>query len=337
MSRLNNPSLWQQARIFVAVILLSLTCTSQNSFALPYLAIQDVSVSQSQQDDEKLLTGLRERQLFDLADGYCEKLLASSDLPPQRQVTLVVHQLKNLTAKAVFSPVEGRSKIWQRVKKTASDFDSSFRGSRKFLVRTQQSLATIAQAELIRQEIDARLAQPNARDTAIDLLRSVRDELGDTIRDINKAIPRAPTKETPTDLSAGQLQALEANLQFQFAVCNIQRSQLYDAGDEASRKDALNQALEQIIKANRTTEKGEPLWWNAKLGSSKCLRLLGRTEEAAASLKTLPVNLLPTDLKPQFQIERLQVAIAKEDQKPPELWLAKPLKMLNEPHLKTLL
>ena len=227
----------------------------------------------------------------------------------------MVHQLKNLTAKAVFSPADGRAKIWQRIKTIADDFSSSFKGSRGFLVRTQASLATIAQAELIRQEIDARLAQPDARQTAISLLRSVRDELDDTIRDIDKTIPRAPSKETPADLTAPQLQALKANLQFQFAVCNIQRSQLYDAADKANRKDALGQALKQIANANRTTEKGKPLWWDAKLASSKCLRLLGRTEEAEATLKTLPLNLLPADLKPRFRIERLQVAVASGNQK----------------------
>jgi len=109
--------------------------------------------------------------------------------------------------------------------------------------------------------------------------------------------------------------ALKSNLQFQFAVCNIERSQLYDATDKANRKDALSQALEQIANANRVTEKGKPLWWEAKLASSKCLRLLGRNEEADATLKALPAKLLPNDLKPQFRIERLQVAVASKDPK----------------------
>ena len=308
MSRSTNLPLWQQARILIAMVLLTLTCNAQTSFAL-----QDVAISQTQQDDQKLLNGLRDRQLFDLADDYCENLLASDDLPPQRRVTLVVHQIKNLTAKAVSSTADDRTQIWQRVKKIADDFSSTFQGSRKFLVRAQRSLATIAQAELIRQEIDARLAKPDASQAAISLLRSVRDELDDTIRDIDKAIPRAASKETPTDLSGPQLQALKANLQFQFAVCNIERSQLYEVDDKASRKDALNQALKQIANANRTTEKGKPLWWDAKLTDSKCLRLLGRNEEASATLKTLPAELIPADLQPRFRIERLQVAVANGD------------------------
>ena len=310
MPRLNHSLLWQQSRSLAAILLLTLTCAVQTS-----IARQDATVSRTQADDDKLLNGLRDRQLFDLADNYCENLLASDDLPPQRRVSLAVHQLKNLTAKAVFSQAEDRAKIWKRVETIANDFSSTFPGSRRFLVRTQQSLATIAQTRLIRQEIDARLAQPDARSTAISLLRSVRDELDDTIHDINQAIPRATPKETPTDLSAPQLSALKASLQFQFAICNIERSQLYDAADKANRKDALSQALKKIATANRTTEKGKPLWWDAKLASSKCLRLLGRVEESDATLKTLPVNLMPTDLKPRFRIERLQVALASEDQK----------------------
>ena len=290
--------------------MLTLACTSQT---LP--AQQNTATAQSQQDDEKLLNGLRDRQLFDLADDYCKNLLNSDDLSPERRISLVVHQIKNLTAKAVFSPAEDRAKVWQQVEKIANDFSSAFQGSRGFLVRAQQSLATIARARLIRQEIDARLAKPDASQTAISLLRSVRDELDDTIRDIDKAVPRASSDDTPTDLSAPQLLALKANLQFQFAVCNIERSQLYDAADKANRKDALTQALKQIANSNRTTEKGKPLWWDAKLTYSKCLRLLGRTEEADATLKTLPMELMSTELKPRFRIERLQVAVAGEDQK----------------------
>ena len=310
MSRSNNLKLWQRTRILVAVILLTLACTTQTTLAQP-----DITITRLQRDDQKLLNGLRDRQLFDLADDYCENLLASSNLPPQRRVTLVVQQLKNLTAKAVLSPAEDRANIWQRVEKIGSNFSSSFRGSRGLLVRAQQSLATIAQARMIRQEIDARIAQPDASQTAISLLRSVRDQLDDTIRDIEKAVPRAPTDETPTELPAAELLALKSNLQFQFAVCNIERSQLYDAADKANRKDALSQALKQITNANRATEKGTPLWWQAKLTGSKCLRLLGRVEEADAALKALPVKLLPPDLKPEFQIERLQVALASENQK----------------------
>ena len=310
MLRSTNLSLWQQTRILVAMILLMLTCTAQTS-----LAQQDLATAQAQQDDEKLLNGLRDRQLFDLADNYCENLLASNDLPPQRQVTLVVHQLKNLTAKAVFSPAAGRAEIWQRVDKIADDFSRSFRGSRALLVRTQKSLATIAQARLIRQEIDARLARPDANQTAISLLRSARDELDDTIRDIDKTIPRAKDDDTPTDLSSPQLSALKSNLQFQFAVCNIERSQLYAADDKANRKDALSQALKQIANASRATEKGKPLWWEAKLATSKCLRLIGRIDEASSTFETLPANLVPADLKPAFRIEQLQVAVASKNLK----------------------
>ena len=305
MKRSNHLSLWRQSRTLLVVVVLMLTCVAQTSLA--------VQTEQVQQEDQKLLDGLRDRKLFDLADDYCRKLLESSEISQQRRATLAVHQLKNLTAKAVFSPSERRQDIWQQIDKTANDFSSSFRGSRGFLVRTQQSLATIAQVRLIRQEIDARLAQPGANQTAISLLRSVRDQLEETIRDIEKTIPQSSPDPTPTDLGTPQLLALKTNLQFQFAICNLERSQLYADDDKANRKDALSQAQEQIAKANRTAEKGKSLWWEAKLASSKCLRLLGRHKEASVTLKTLPESLLPTNLKPHLRIERLKVALASED------------------------
>jgi len=247
MERSNHLSLLRPSRTLLVVVVSMLTCVAQTSLAL--------QTEQVQQEDQKLLDGLRDRKLFDLADDYCRKLLDSSEISQQRRATLAVHQLKNLTAKAVFSPSERRQEIWQQIDKTANDFSSSFRGSRGFLVRTQQSLATIAQVRL--------------------------NQLEETIRDIEKTIPQSSPDQTSTDLGTPQLLALKTNLQFQFAICNLERSQLYADDDKANRKDALSQAQEQIAKANRTAEKGKSLWWEAKLASSKCLRLLGRHKEAS--------------------------------------------------------
>ena len=320
--------LWQTHYTIIVVVLVTLACFPQITFAQ-----QSGATTQVQQDDQKLLNGLRERQLFDLANDYCKKLLDSSDLPPERRVTLTVHQLKNLTAKAASSSGEIRTETWQQIDTIADRFSDSFQGSRAFLVRTQQSLAKIAQARLIRQEIDVRLAPPGADKTAIALLRSVRDELDETIQEIDRAIPGGKTKSS-TDLSIPQLLALKSNLQFQYAVCNLERSQLYGANAKADRKDALTQAQEQIASANRTAEKGKTLWWEAKLASSKCFRLLGRHAEADTTLKALPIKLLPPNLKPQLRIERLQVALASHNPKRVGNLVIEALKQAQRPPLE---
>ena len=329
MSQSNPQILWRPHYTIIVMVLVILACSPQITFAQ-----QSGATAQAQRDDQKLLNGLRERQLFDLANDYCQKLLDSSDLPPQRRVTLTVHQLKNLTAKAVSSSGEIRDATWQQIDTIADRFYDSFRGSRAFLVRTQQSLAKIAQTRLIRQEIDVRLAQPGAEKTAITLLRSVRDELDETIGDIDKAIPGGKTNESSTDLSIPQLLALKGNLQFQYAVCNLERSQLYGADAKADRKDALSQAQEQIASATRTAEKGKTLWWEAKLASSKCLRLLGRNSEANATLKTLPIKLLPPNLKPQLRIERLRVALASHNPTQVGNLVSEALKQAQRPPLE---
>ena len=307
MTLSNPPTLWRLHYTIIVMVLVILACPRIT------FAQQTDTTTQAQRDDQKLLNGLRERQLFDLANDYCQKLLSSSDLPPQRRVTLTVAQLKNLTAKAASSSGKTRTAAWQQIDTIADKFYSSFQGSRAFLVRTQQSLAKISQARLIRQEIDVRLAQPGADQTAIKLLRSVRDQLDETIYDIDKTIPGGKPTQSATDLSIPQLVALKGNLQFQYAVCNLERSQLYGIDAKADRKDALTQAQEQIASANRTAEKGKTLWWEAKLASSKCSRLLGRHKEADTTLKTLPLKLLPPNLKSQFRIEHLQVALASHN------------------------
>ena len=221
MTLSNPPTLWRLHYTIIVMVLVILACPRIT------FAQQTDTTTQAQRDDQKLLNGLRDRQLFDLANDYCQKLLSSSDLPPQRRVTLTVAQLKNLTAKAASSSGKTRTAAWQQIDTIADKFYSSFQGSRAFLVRTQQSLAKISQARLIRQEIDVRLAQPGADQTAIKLLRSVRDQLDETIYDIDKTIPGGKPTQSATDLSIPQLVSLKGNLQFQYAVCNLERSQLY--------------------------------------------------------------------------------------------------------------
>ena len=125
----------------MAIVLLMLSYPAQTTLALQTESAETQSIAQAQLEDQKLLNGLRDRRFFDLADDYCQKLLDSNNLPPQRRVTLVVHQLKTLTAKAVSSSSDRREEVWQQVDTIAKKFPSSFRGSRGFLVRAQQALA----------------------------------------------------------------------------------------------------------------------------------------------------------------------------------------------------
>jgi TolA-binding protein len=258
-------------------------------------------------EDAKLLEGLRQRQLFELADKYCNDLFAKKTLGPKRKVGLTVQRLKTLTAMAVFATKEQRPSVWAKIDQLAADFESTFRGSRSLLVKAQAALAKVAQVRLIRQELDAKLVDASAGKKALQLLRSARSQIEALIRDIEKAIPTAASDASGSDLAAAQLLELKTNMNFQFAVCNLERSRLYDPQDRASRTDALSQASKQIEDVTRSAQPGTDLWWEANLASSKYFRLAGEPQAASKVFERLPRPSVPAHLLTSFLIEKLQV------------------------------
>jgi len=65
MSQSNPQTLWRLHYTIIPVMMVILICPPQIVFAL-----QSDATTQAQRDDQKLLDGLRERQLFDLANDY---------------------------------------------------------------------------------------------------------------------------------------------------------------------------------------------------------------------------------------------------------------------------
>lgn len=258
-------------------------------------------------DDAKLLEGLRKRRLFELADKYCEDLLAKKEVNARRKTILTLERLKTLTAMAVFASKEQRPNVWMRIDQIANRFESSTTGTRRLLVKAQAVLARVAEVRLIRQELDAKLVGPEAGKDAIEQLRVVRSRLESLLREIEKAIPTAPQDESDRDLTTAQLLELKTSMKFQFAVCNLERCRLYDTNDLASRADALSQAAQQIEDVTRSVQPGTKLWWEANLASSRRWRLAGKPDAAAKLFERLPRKSVPPELTASFLVEKLQV------------------------------
>ena len=258
-------------------------------------------------DDVKLLDGLRQRQLFDLATQYCENLLGDGELSQKRRAATTVELLKTLTATAIYSAGDRRQAFWKRIEEISKESRSTFRGTRHLLVGAQHALADVAQVRLIRQELDAKLVADDARQQALKRLRSARDLLESLIGEIERSIPDADDEETDRNLATAQLLELKTNMKFQFAVCNLERSRLYAADDLASRADALSQAEQQIEEVIRAVRPGRDLWWEATLAASRCYRLTGKPEEAKKLLDRLPRDSVPANKYAAFNVEKIRV------------------------------
>ena len=271
------------------------------------IAQDQIEVENKRNDDSKLLDGLRRRRLFESAEYYCRDQLAQSNIDPTSQVLLVVELMKTQTAKAVLTEIGNRDSEWRAVATTAAEFlQSNPAHPRKFLVQVQLALSHIAHGRLLRQELDADMAGKTTRNDALAQLKTARTLLGSLRREISNAIPNQRGRTlTEHELTSAQLLNLNNNIQYQLAVCNLNRAQLHEVADRLNRIDALNNVGQQLMEVQRSTSEGQPLWWKTKLGQIECLRLLGslsdsrRLAEAVSKLASQASNSIHVSLLEQ--------------------------------------
>ena len=130
-------------------------------FALVFCAaLPTVSVAQESvfdQREQNLVSGLRDRALFDLAESHCLKLRAREGLTPTDFASLAIERIRIRTSQA--RTTEDRSAQWQLVDQIADEFSSAHPDNpRAVLVGLQQALAHISFGRLLQQEVEARIA-----------------------------------------------------------------------------------------------------------------------------------------------------------------------------------
>jgi len=239
--------------------------------------------------------------------------LSDPELTDRQRATLIVDAIKTLTNQANASSPANRQALWQRIKTIADPQFTRTNPSGELLIRSQWCLADIARISLLRQEFAARLPGAASSQEVLAELRKVRDRLSSLTESIDDAIPVRGSSKDDTELSVEQLIALKANMQFQLAICNLERSQLYAPDDRANRIDALNQSQQQIANVVRSLQAGRPLWWQANVAELQCLRIAGKTGEAQLKLKRLRDELAPPSIQTELIIEKLQLAIVIND------------------------
>ena len=103
--------------------------------------------------DQELLEGLRSRQLFELAEAYCQRGLARQPLAAEKSSQLTIELIRIYSEWAINSPPEQRTEYWDRARQVAADFETRHGAHpRIVLVRVQDALTHLAHGELARME-----------------------------------------------------------------------------------------------------------------------------------------------------------------------------------------
>src|SRR5438132_13082414 len=84
------------------------------------------AVAEDQSSDGQFVQGLRERQLFRLADSFCEKRLADAKLPLPERADLIVHLSQTCVDHARSLPPDQADALWAKSRAATDDFAKEF-------------------------------------------------------------------------------------------------------------------------------------------------------------------------------------------------------------------
>jgi len=263
--------------------------------------------------DQRFLAGLRQRNLFELAEGYCARRLAEADLPPARRAELVIEWSLSLAEHAVNSPPDRRGPLWDQASAVIQRFVSQHPASPFLLqVRFQGALTVLARGELARQE-----AEVVAGDRA-SLQRDARRWLREAVRQLAGLLEEVRQAERqfsipgrqPRGLGQRELVSLDRHIQFQLARAYRNQGQSYPPAS-ADRANSLSAALE-LLEELAALEITHPLAWKSRIDQIVCLRLLGDVDRARERLQSLAKLDAPPEIALWARAEGLLLALATE-------------------------
>lgn len=299
----------------VAIAFLAGTVVAQkadNADSDPRLVI-DGPAAEPQHDwhtDARLVSGLRDRGLFAVAESHCRDKLARADISSRTRAELVLELSRTLAARAVYAPPEAREPLWSAASQAIDEFlRTSADHPRVLVLRLQDALVTQGRGELALRESellpgDATLpasAQKHLRE-AIGRLAVLQEDVAAALRRVSQA-PLPPSGDA---LTAAELTALDRNVRYQIAKAQQDIAETYPAGSN-DRIDALAQG-DRLLDPLAATSSEDEVIWLARVDRVRVERKLGRSTQAHKRIEQLASKARPAWVDARLVIEQALLA-----------------------------
>ncbi len=289
---------------FLALILFSFAILSPFTFR----------ESHAQSRDQQLVSGLRERRLFELAESFCQERLTVPNLDPGTKTDLTVELLRTYALHAINESPAERTKWFKQAHDLAAEFAVK-KTPRGILVQLQDALTWMAEGDLAAAEIRAGAAPASELDRALTPLRTATSALDDLNKFLTKEIPLL-RRQAPAagELSADGLFSLQQNVLYHWArVCRT-RGELYPP--KSPDRIALLQQTQEILRTPFTQLAPEdPLADQVRLELALSERLLGNLQNADQMLATLDHPTKSPEFRLRARAERVRAALDAKDVK----------------------
>lgn len=262
-------------------------------------------------DESRFLTGLRERQLFELAESFCRRELGKTYVVRRRRAELTIELSRTILESALYEKPPKRDERFAAAAKVLDQ--AAFEGPDdpwRVAVGVQRGLIDLVQGELLREEAQSLNAHDSAMTAARDRLRSAVTQLRKSLtaveelqRTANRVGAASPAK--PDEPTAAEAVALKRHVDYQLARAYRNQGESYPAGspDRASALDQATKALELLARS----ESADDLTWQARLDEVVCRRLLGDLDGAERMLGIIDGESPPSDVAEQARAQRIRI------------------------------
>lgn len=270
------------------------------------------AAARAESADVGFIAGLRERQLFQLAESYCTDRLARSPPDSAAAAELTIELIRTLGQHAANVPHAQQKPFWAKARSVAAEFlRRSPPHPRAILVEMQDALTLLAQGELARQEFEAGLLAADRLEAAQGALREAARLLEKLDQRLAREVPlRRRTPAAAGQLTAEQLFTLQHHIQQQLARARRNQALLFPR-DSDNRLALLLAAVETLQQPLTQLAADDPLTPVIQLDLAESQRLLGRHEEAAQLAAGLDQDGLDPPIRLRARAELLRLAVAQ--------------------------
>ncbi|MFI4875993.1 MAG: hypothetical protein ACIALR_11665 [Blastopirellula sp. JB062] len=272
------------------------------------LALWSYRAEADESVDVRMVAGLRQRQLYELAEKYAAQRLVAADQDEAERSVLAGELIRTFAAHALNAPTGQRQRWWTAAESVAVEYAKQFGGDpRQIMVEAQSVLASLVHAEQMRQEAELGAAGAETTEQTQALLRKSIARLENLLAEAKRLTIAADTQPQADGLTAEELTGLSRNLQFELAKA-LENQGLTYPPDSLDRLNSLTQALQRLTPLTKLGD-ASPISWPSRIAEIRALRRLQKYAEAQNAIEALAAASPPAEILLQAKAEQIRVAL----------------------------
>ncbi|MBI1248685.1 tetratricopeptide repeat protein [bacterium] len=263
------------------------------------------------EEDRRMVQGLLDRQLFDLAERYAAARIVAENALPLDRAEMGAELVRAYTLHAMNARPDQRDALWKAAATVLPQFQKQFPNlPAGILLEVQNTNSQLAHLRLLRQEGEVFQDQPKLAE-AQQIAAQVLNQYERLQEQVDQLLRQSHTRPGDVPLSSDQLLALSRRVTLSHAEAFEEQGLAYPA-DSLDRTNGMAQALQQVEPLTKLRPDTQVLW-PARLLEIRAMRFLGRLDQAEARIAYLLQQEPPPQVALAARAELVRIALAKNN------------------------